>query len=406
MIKGNKQIALIAALSFASILVYINLYVMQGMLPLIAETFDIVPSHASYTLSITTFTLSFSLLLYAVISDRLGRRAPIVISLILLAISNCFLLFIERFDTLLYVRFFQGILLAAIPATAMAYFKDNLTEHFLLKAGAIYIAANSIGGIIGRILGGLMAENLSWTAAMLVLIALTIIGVSCIIALLPYETKTSQLITNTKSINLFDKLKTDINGFIYHLKNKQLRLIYLIGALAFMIMVNQFSFIQLQLIHLFDLSRFQVTLIFICYLSGTLLSLLSAKAICKLGHAQLLMLGFLAMSIGSLLTLINQLVFIFLGFFITAGGFFLLHSCANSFVAKSADKHRAKATALYLCCYYLGASVGGPFMMPFWQSYGWSGVVAASSILLCLMLIVQYRFYKLHREQLLYLSTH
>lgn len=397
--------ALIWALSLASILVYINLYMMQGMLPMIAQHFSVLPSVASYVLSVTTFTLAFSLLVFAIVSDKIGRRKPIVFSLVLLGISNTFLLLITNFSSLLLLRFFQGILLAAIPATAMAYFKDKLSKPLLLTAGAVYIAANSIGGIIGRLMGGLFSNYLNWTSAMALLTLVTALGVSLVIYLLPKETSkyepiTVKPVTTKLRFTTINKINNTMQGFSYHLKDKQLRLIYLIGALAFMIMVNQFSFIQLHLISKpFLLDRFQATLIFLCYLSGTLLSLLSAKAIAKCGHGQLLNIGFSAMIIGSLLTLRDNILFIFLGFFITAGGFFLLHSCANSFVAQRAQQHRAKATALYLCCYYLGASLGGPFLMPFWLARGWQGVIFGSAILLFLLFIVQFIFTKENTKQ-------
>ena len=40
-----------------------------------------------------------------------------------------------------------------------------------------------------------------------------------------------------------------------------------------------------------------------------------------------------------------------------------------------ASRDRAKATSLYLCCYYLGAAIGGPYLMMFWHEAQWRGVV-------------------------------
>ncbi len=63
-------------------------------------------------------------------------------------------------------------------------------------------------------------------------------------------------------------------------------------------------------------------------------------------------------------------------------GFFTFHSVCNSWVAQRAQQHRAKATALYLCSYYLGAALGGPYLLPFWQKWSWDGVVFGSLLLL------------------------
>lgn len=382
---GNEQ-RLILALCLASIVVYINLYAVQGMLPSIAEHFHVTGAKATLILSVTSFSLAFSLLMYAVISDRVGRLAPIMVSLWLLVASNILLIFAQDFDSLLLVRLLQGVLLAAVPAIAMAYFKDQLPANFLLKAAGIYIMANSLGGIGGRLMGGLLSQYCTWEQAMTVNFAVTLIGISIVSYLLPRREVKSEKIQ--QSTNVFAKIKQDVGGFIYHLTDPQMRLVYAIGGLAFMMMVNQFSFIQLHLMaDPYNFSRFAATLIFLCYLSGTLTSYLSAKWVVKFGALRLFKGALVVMLLGTLLTLMDSLFTITIGFLLTASGFFLTHSCCNSFVAIRASTHRAKATSLYLCSYYLGASLGGPYLMIFWHQLEWQGVVIGSIGLLTLLFV-------------------
>ncbi len=59
-------------------------------------------------------------------------------------------------------------------------------------------------------------------------------------------------------------------------------------------------------------------------------------------------------------------------------GFFLTHSLASSWVSHHALKARASASSLYLVFYYMGASVGGFLLAPFWAWQGWLGVVVGS----------------------------
>ncbi|MEZ9237862.1 MFS transporter [Shewanella sp. 10N.286.52.A9] len=383
--SGGEQ-RLIWALCLASIVVYINLYAVQGMLPLIAEHFNVSGAKATLILSVTSFSLAFSLLIYAVISDRIGRLAPIMVSLWMLVASNLLLIFAQDFDALLLVRLLQGVLLAAVPAIAMAYFKEQLPAGFLLKAAGIYIMANSLGGIGGRLMGGLLSQYFTWEQAMMVNFSVTLIGISIVTYLLPRrEIKCAATQHSTSVIN---KIKHDIGGFIYHLTDPQMRLVYAIGGLAFMMMVNQFSFIQLHLMaDPYNFSRFAATLIFLCYLSGTLTSYLSAKWVVKFGAQRLFKGALVVMLLGTLLTLMDNLLCITIGFLLTASGFFLTHSCCNSFVAIRASTHRAKATSLYLCSYYLGASLGGPYLMIFWHQSEWQGVVIGSVGLLSLLLV-------------------
>ncbi|QQX81864.1 MFS transporter [Shewanella sp. KX20019] len=379
--SGKRELQLIGGLSIASIVIFINLYLVQGMLPLIAEAFSVSKTHATLLLSVTSFTMALSLLLFAVMSDRIGRKRPILISLYLLVIVDIIAIFIGDFSQLVALRMVQGILLASVPAMAMAYFKDELGGNVLLKAGAIYIAANSIGGIAGRLLGGLMSEYLQWHEAMMLLAALSLFGTLLAAIMLP----DSQFIKPKFELGNLS-LKSDFKGFCEHLTNPRLRLIYLVGGVAFMVMVNQFSYIQLHLMASpFVQGPFEVTLIFLCYLSGTYASYRSAKWISELGIKGVFSLSVIALMLGSLFTLFNSVMTIYLGFLISSFGFFLIHSSCNAWVAFIAKQHRAKATALYLCSYYLGAAIGGPYLLPFWQQWGWQGVVFGSMICLSVL---------------------
>lgn len=318
-VNDKRELQLIGGLSIASIVIFINLYLVQGMLPLIAESFSVSKTHATLLLSVTSFTMAFSLLLFAVMSDRIGRKRPIIISLYLLVIVDIIAIFIGDFSQLVALRMVQGVLLASVPAMAMAYFKDELGGNVLLKAGAIYIAANSVGGITGRLLGGMMSEYLQWHEAMALLAALSLLGTICAATMLP----DSQFVKPKLG---FGKLaiQSDFKGFYHHLANPKLRLIYLVGGVAFMVMVNQFSYIQLHLMASpFMQGPFEVTLIFLCYLSGTYASYRSAKWIRELGIKRVFSLSVLALMLGTLFTLFDSVLTVYIGFLISSFGFFL-----------------------------------------------------------------------------------
>ncbi|WP_372873174.1 MFS transporter [Shewanella sp.] len=379
---------LIHGLALASVVVYINLYLMQGMLPMLADQFAIAGGEATLILSVTSFSLALSLLGYALLSDSIGRYKPLIVSLWLLALSNPLMLLIDSWHGMLGLRLIQGILLAAVPAIAMAFMRESLPLSALMKAGAFYIAANSFGGIIGRILGGLMAEYLSWQGAALLLTLVTLVSVAITHYLLsPFrQVGKAQSASGSARCSVSKMtLSGPWRGFAMHLTNPQLRLFYLLGGLAFMVMVNQFSFIQLHLLEApFHWSRFGVTLIFLCYLSGTLCAYRSGNLIARFGVAGVVLAALAMMVIGSLVTLFDTTPAIVGGFLLSAAGFFLIHASCNNQVALRATGHRAKASALYLCAYYLGASLGGPFLMPFWHHGQWPAVVLGSLLLLAL----------------------
>ncbi|QSX35998.1 MFS transporter [Shewanella sedimentimangrovi] len=391
-LSGTDGQRLIYGLSLASVAIFINLYLTQGMLPMLAERFDVSAGHSTLVVSVTSFSLALSLLGYALLSDRIGRRRPLIASLWLLALSNLLLFWVPDFDALLWLRLGQGMLLASVPAIAMAYLKDRLPPVMLMTAAALYIAANSFGGIAGRLLGGVMAQYLDWNQAVLLLTVLTLLLVASAQWLLGIDRGADKRHVRQG--------QGALGGFVLHLGNPYLRGLYLLGGLAFMVMVNQFSFIQLHLMaEPFGWNRFQATLIFLCYLSGTLSSGQSARLMNKLGTVPLLILSIGLMALGSVLTLANTELAICLGFLCSACGFFLIHACCNSLVALGAEQHRAKATALYLCSYYLGAALGGPFLMPFWQTWHWQGVVAGSLLLIAANALALWRWQHLAKSR-------
>ncbi|QSX39618.1 MFS transporter [Shewanella cyperi] len=391
-LSGTDGRRLIYGLSLASVAIFINLYLTQGMLPMLAERFDVSAGHSTLVVSVTSFSLALSLLGYALLSDRIGRRRPLIASLWLLALSNLLLFWVPDFDALLWLRLGQGMLLASVPAIAMAYLKDRLPTVMLMTAAAFYIAANSFGGIAGRLLGGVMAQYLDWNQAVLLLTLLTLLLVASAQWLLGIDRGADGRHERQG--------QGALGGFVLHLGNPYLRGLYLLGGLAFMVMVNQFSFIQLHLMaEPFGWNRFQATLIFLCYLSGTLSSGQSARLMTKLGTVPLLILSIGLMALGSILTLANTELAICLGFLCSACGFFLIHACCNSLVALGAEQHRAKATALYLCSYYLGAALGGPFLMPFWQTWHWQGVVAGSLLLIAANALALWRWQHLAKAR-------
>ncbi|MCF1429004.1 MAG: MFS transporter, partial [Shewanella sp.] len=89
------------------------------------------------------------------------------------------------FEQLLGLRLLQGAILAVISAWAMANFRDELSSQWLLTAGAFYIGANSLGGIVSSLLGSLMAQYFSWQEAMWALTLLTLLTTLLVLLLLP-----------------------------------------------------------------------------------------------------------------------------------------------------------------------------------------------------------------------------
>ena len=79
----------------------------------------------------------------------------------------------------------MGIAVAAFAGVAVAYMVEELTPKAFAVAIGGYIAANSLGGIFGRVLGGLLTDYFDWHATVLIFVAGSLLGALLIAYRLP-----------------------------------------------------------------------------------------------------------------------------------------------------------------------------------------------------------------------------
>lgn len=369
--KGSRQYRqMTAVLSFAAVVVFANLHALQPLLPELSRLFQLSPLQASWSYAIGTLTLGLSLLFYSAVSDAIGRRALLGFSFVGMAFSTLLLTQVESFSALLWGRALQGFFLGGLPAIAVAYLGEELEKPALLTAVGLYISASSLGGISGRVLAGFSAELGHWQWFFWLW---SLLAVALLAAFWRYLPASQHFVR--KKFSASQALKDNW----FHLRQPVLLLTFLLGGLNFFIYLNQYTYIAFVLAEPpYALSSGWIGLLFLTYLTGTLGSAISGKAARRMPMPHGMALGVVIMMAGTIVTLLPGLVWIVLGFFISAFGFFLTHSLATSWVNQHATRAKASAGSLYLVFYYVGASTGGLYLHWFWQWHGWSGVVVGS----------------------------
>nr|CAA6830836.1 MAG: Permeases of the major facilitator superfamily [uncultured Thiotrichaceae bacterium] len=366
------------ALSLGSLMVFANIYTTQPLLPTLVNDFSITQLEANWSVTITTFTLALSLLVYGALSDALGRKNLMLFSLLSTVIATLALSFVTDYSQFLLLRGIQGFCLGGLPAIAIAYMSDEFSKKALLTAVGFYIAANTLGGIGGRLAGGYFGGWLGLDSTFIIMAAFSSVIALLFWWLLPSSTQFTRHPVKVGKI---------LRAIKEHLSNPVLLIAYLIGCFNFMIFMNQYSYITFVLADMpYKLPPFWIGLLFLTYLSGTLASTVSGYLAARYSQIRSMMLGIVIFMIGTLTTLQDSLIWIVSGFFINAFGFFLCHSLLSSWVSRSAPQNRATASALYLVFYYLGASIGGLYLNPFWEWGQWEGVVTGSIIVLLITL--------------------
>jgi YNFM family putative membrane transporter len=373
---GNANRALFLG-GFAT---FAMLHCVQPLLPLFSREFGVSPMQSSWVVSIATGALSICLLLASIVSDRHGRKNAMCVSLFASALSTIGCALVGGFAELVVLRGILGVVLAGLPAVAMTYLSEEIEPKSLGYSMGLYIAGTALGGMTGRIAAGILSDMVSWRFAMAV--------IGSIALLIAVEFMRS--LPASKNFRRREQpLAEVLAGTAQHFRDGGLLRLFAIGFLLLGVFVSVYNYLGYRLLApQFGLSHTAISLIFSLYVIGMFSSVFTGKLSDRLGRRRVLWLVVLVMLAGLLLTLSNVLPLIVLGIALFTFGFFGGHSVASSWVGRRAKENRGLASALYLFCYYMGASVIGSLSGGLWQWSGWSGVVAALAACLAASLLL------------------
>lgn len=371
--KGSTQYKRITqSLAIGSFIIFCNLYLFQPILPHMAEHFQVSETQINWLFAATTLGLSISLVPWAIASETFGRKPIILFSLFAIPLIGLSMVFTTTLLQLVIARAFMGVAVAAFAGVAVAYMVEELTPKAFAVAIGGYIAANSLGGIFGRVLGGLITDYFDWHATVLFFVVGSLLGALFIAYRLPEQ----QNFKPQKGLFFHHN-----RSVVMHLRNRTLWLAMLIGGANFALFVNLYSVMGFRLVS--DPHSVPVglaSLIFLCYLAGTVSSKLSNKWTQRFKPLNGILMGVCISLIGMLISAVDKVPFMLAGLLLISGGAFFAHTLAYSWVSQKASSAKATATALYLVHYYIGGSLGGFLLLYFWQLFGWNGVIAGGSI--------------------------
>ncbi|KON80406.2 MFS transporter [Azoarcus sp. PA01] len=354
------------------------LYATQPILPRLATDFAVAPTAASLSVAAGTAALAAMLIPASVLSDRYGRERVMKGALVLGAIVALAAAFAADFTQLLVLRVLLGAVLAGLPAAAMAYLGEEVAAGAQGRAIGLYIAGNALGGMSGRFLVAVLTDWSSWRLA---LAALGFIGVIAA-ALFWYALPRSRHFA-PRAAGLGDVI-ADAAAL---LGDRGMRSLFAIAFLmmgAFTSLYNYLGF-RLQLAP-FSLGQSAIGGVFMLYLVGTASSAWTGRLVDRVGRRTVLWAMILASGCGLALTLSGALPGVIAGVAVFTFGYFGAHTAASGWVGRRAHERRALAAALYLCSYYLGASMLGTLSGLAWEWAAWPGVVAAIALAMAIAL--------------------
>lgn len=386
--RGTPQFMRVTlALFSAGLATFALLYCVQPILPVLSQDFGISPAESSLSLSVSTGLLAIGLMFTGPLSDAVGRKSVMVVALLLAAICTLICAFMTSWQGILLMRALIGLSLSGVAAVGMTYLSEEIHPSFVAFSMGLYISGNSIGGMSGRLVTGVLTDFFSWRVSLAV-IGLFALAAACMFWRILPESKhfrASSLRPRTLLIN-----------FRLHWHDKGLPLLFAEGFLLMGSFVTMFNYIGYRLLaDPYHLSQAIVGLLSVVYLTGSYSSPKAGAMTSRFGRGPVLLASTLIMLIGILITALAPVAVIFIGMMLFTAGFFAAHSVASSWIGRRARRAKGQASSLYLFCYYVGSSVAGTLGGVFWHSFGWNGVVAFISVMLLLALLVVHYLKKL-----------
>ncbi|WP_210603586.1 MFS transporter [Brevibacterium oceani] len=416
----------VAAVFLAGVSVFLVLYETQGLLPAIRDAYGIDGPTASLTVSATNVAMAVFLIPFSALAPRIGHARQIGAGVIVAAILALILPFTPTPELLIAVRFLQGVAIASVPATAMAYLSLRLPPRALPGAIGVYIAGNTIGGLCSRLLTGLASEFLGWHGGLAFTAGISLLFGLIVVWLLRHDLFST---ARNRAAHDRDPRAHDTDPTLAEAADPEgetadpdrgtpgsddgttepsggksdpepprraiplrggLWRIYLTGFLCMIVFGGSFTMLGTRLQQdPWNLSEGAVALFFLIYLVGTVVTTYYGRLATKFSRTRLTLIGMVIALAGAGLTLVDSLVVIVLGMSLLTAGFFIGHTGASA--AASAARPGVDSTrsaAIYLTVYYLGTSLGAWLSAVLFTDFAWPGVVAMCATSLIAVLVL------------------
>ena len=341
------------------------LYCTQALLPVLSEDLHVTPATASLTVSATTGMLGLSIIPASIISECFGRNRVIMLSALSATLLGLLPLS-TSVGMLIILHGLQGIAVAGVPATAMAYLSEEIHPKYVPQVMGLYVAGTSVGGLSGRVIPSGVLEFASWRWALAATVAVAIIFAFITSWALPDQQR-----FQPKRLTF----RSDFSAIAQHMKNPRLSALFTLAFLFMGAFVSLYDYVGYRLTGHFGLNEGVAGAIFFLYLSGTWSATQAGTMVHKFGRARVLVGSIVGMMIGMAVLFSPELISSILGILLFTACFFAAHSVASGWVGVVATSNRAEASSMYLFCYYMGSSIVGWLSGHVLHSWEWGGLV-------------------------------
>ena len=142
------------------------MYCVQPLLPVFSKQFGVSAAGASFALSFTTATLAVALLVASALSEALGRKRVMVVSVLGAALLTIVSAAIPGWTAYLAIRAAIGLVMSGVPAVAMGYLAEEMDSDAIGLAMGLFIGGSGFGGMSGRLVTSVLTDAFGWRIAL------------------------------------------------------------------------------------------------------------------------------------------------------------------------------------------------------------------------------------------------
>ncbi len=173
---------------FAAAAMFTAMYSTQAILPELGRDFSVAPSQTGLTVSVVIGALAVGAWFWGPLSDRIGRRASLVLASGALVVPSLGVALAPSFAVLLAMRAAQGLCMPGLLTVGVPYVTEAFHDRIGSRAMGMYVSALVVGGLVGRVGVALLTAATSWRVALGAVAALPLAATLVMRRSLPPET--------------------------------------------------------------------------------------------------------------------------------------------------------------------------------------------------------------------------
>jgi EmrB/QacA subfamily drug resistance transporter len=165
----------LAATILASSMAFIDETALPVALPAIQSTLGATAVDAQWVVAAYTLFLAALVLVGGSLGDHLGRRRMFAVGVVLFALASAWCGLSQSPEQLIAARALQGVGGALLVPNSLAIIGASFEEERRGKAIGTWTSLTSVTLILGPVLGGYLAENVSWRGVFFINVPLAMV---------------------------------------------------------------------------------------------------------------------------------------------------------------------------------------------------------------------------------------